>query len=432
MVISEFSSGRSTWYFRALFAGLALAATASTVGAQNLIINPGFEDLPEDEVSLPPNWGNNIGYSIAPWILGSGNQSNVVKVNGIFDYGTRGPWLDADPATGAGVVQHYLDISGGANDFYQAFAVPTCGGAIPGETREATFSGWFSTRDNRSGTGGITIRAGEGLTGTVLAAATASLSAPVSPQTSASVPWVQIGGTVEVPSGSMVSFVVAMDNDVNFDQAFLSFSSASCATTQLTLAKSWVNASIGDTATVTVARGGSQIGSLPAVADAHTETDASATPVVVYEGEVLELAEVVGAGNASQYDTVFACTGGGVLNGTQLTVGNASDPITCTVTNEGPDADLRVQKTSNVAAVGSGGEVTYTIQVTNDGPYAADGAVVTDPEINGLNCTEAACSPGSGAACPASLTVAQLQAGVAIPVLPVGGEIDITLTCTVQ
>lgn len=416
-----------------LFAGLALAASASAAGAQNLIVNPGFEDYP------PPNWGNNFPHVITPWILGPGNAANVVRVDGgqAFNYGNRGPAFDADPATGAGVVQHYLDIANGANDFHQAFTVPACGGAIPGDSREATFSGWFSTRDNLSGSGSVTIREGDGHQGRVLATASARLPAPAPPMTSGNSPWVQVSGTVQVPSGSVVSIVVSMDNNVNFDEAFLSFSDAACATTTLVLAKQWVNALASDSATVTAARSGIAIATLDSTADTANETDALATPVTVYEGEVLQLSEVLDAGNAGTYDQALACSGGATLAGEVLTIVDATTPVTCTYTNSGLAADLEVTKSSSVGSVVAGGTVVYSIRAANNGPANADGAILRDDwSANpGLDCSAAVPSctveGTAGTACPAPLTPQLLQQGVGIPVFPAGGAILVEMGCQV-
>lgn len=415
---------------RIWMAGLALAAASWSAGAQNLIANPGFEDNP------PPGWGNNIGYPITPWILGPGDDSNVVKVDGSqnYNYGNSGPEYDADPATGQGVEQHYLDIANGANDFYQVFVVPACGGATPGETRQANFSGWFSTRDNLAGSGGVRILEGAGLDGAVLASDNVSLPAPPSSRVA---PWVQVSGVVEIASGATVSFVVSMDNNVNFDQAFLSFSSVACVTAPLTLAKSWVNASIGDAATVTVARNDVVIGTLDAVADVHDETDVLEPPIVVYGGEILSLAEAPAAGNVGRYQAELACTGGGTLVGNELTVDDSGEPILCTYTNTGAAADLRIEKRSDADPVVSGAQVVYTITVWNAGPDAADGAAVNDPAASGLDCPGAAeliCAAENGAACPLpAATVADLQSvqGVAIPQLPVGGRVELRYSCAV-
>lgn len=97
-----------------------------------------------------------------------------------------------------------------------------------------------------------------------------------------------------------------------------------------------------------------------------------------------------------------------------------------------PCADLGVVKTVTPDAVVSGDEVVYTLQVANNGPDAADGAVVTDAGVPGsLECTALSCSAGGGAVCPGSPTPAQLAAGLAIPTFPVGGTLTLELTCTV-
>lgn len=75
----------------AWLAAAALVVASSPAAAQNLIADPGVEDDP------PPNWGNNIGHPIEPWILGPGDDSNVVRVDGSvdFNYGDSGPQFDA-------------------------------------------------------------------------------------------------------------------------------------------------------------------------------------------------------------------------------------------------------------------------------------------------------------------------------------------------
>jgi hypothetical protein len=100
-------------------------------------------------------------------------------------------------------------------------------------------------------------------------------------------------------------------------------------------------------------------------------------------------------------------------------------------------ADLRIEKTNPDTEVESGASTTYTIAVTNDGPSAADNTVVSDDwtTIPGLDCSagplSCAASGTSGTQCPAAVTPAALQAGVAIPALPMGGVVTFTLTCTV-
>ena len=425
--------------------GLAMFFCSSQAAAQNLIGNPGFEANP------PPAFGNNIGYPISPWILGAGNSSNVVKVDGgaTFNYGNGGPRLDADPATGIGVRQHYLDIASGANDFYQSFTVPACGGTQPGVTRQAAFSGWFSTRDNLSAaTARVSIRQGVGMAGALLATASASLPAPVPPATSSTAPWVQVSGVVDVPAGTTISYVVSMDNNANFDQAALSFSTNQCVPAQLTLAKTWSNASAGDDATLTVSRGGAVIDTLVSDAGAANETDTDGTPVTVYGGETLVLAETLAGANAGLYNGVLACTGDGVLSGDSLTVGNSGTAVVCRYTNTRRISGLQITKTNTPGVNGDidqasdtvtrGVSTTYSIVAANTGPDAADGARLRDPATAGLTCTTATCAVTTGTAtCPAATgqalaTALQSANGVAIPALSANSSITVTLTCTVQ
>lgn len=424
---------------------LVLFSISLQASAQNLIANPGFENNP------PASNGNNIGHGVAPWILGPGNSSNVVKVDGPggFDYADSGPQSDASnngAGAGAGVQQHYLDIAAGANDFYQAFQVPVCG-ATPGQTRQVNFSGWFSTRDNLSGGGGIRIRDGAGLNGTILATVNVNLAAPAH---SGTAPWVLASGTVTVQAGSTISYVVSMDNNLNFDEASLSFTGTQCVTAPLTLRKTWVRAQLNDRAVLTATRGGSVVDSLTSIANSANETDADATPLTVFQGESTTLAESLPGTNSGTYASVLACSGGGsTLSGNVLTIGTSGTPITCTWTNSGPiTANLAITKTNtpgvngnidqSADTVAKGLATTYTIVATNNGPGAADGAVLRDPASTGLTACSATCAVTSGTAtCPAEtgaalLTALQSTAGAVIPSLAANSSITVTLACTVQ
>jgi uncharacterized repeat protein (TIGR01451 family) len=110
--------------------------------------------------------------------------------------------------------------------------------------------------------------------------------------------------------------------------------------------------------------------------------------------------------------------------------------IHCVFTNQLlPAADLAVVKTVAPNQVFSGQQVVYTLQVTNNGPESADGALLTDPQPVGLDCSAGTLTCGSaagGAVCPPSPTIAQLQGtGLPIPTLPMSGSVAFTLTCTV-
>lgn len=120
----------------------------------------------------------------------------------------------------------------------------------------------------------------------------------------------------------------------------------------------------------------------------------------------------------------------------QLPTGIASD-------GEAEDHPLDIELAVDVSLVkgvtpGSaiaGQEVTYTLDIGNAGPFAADGAIVQDPAVPGLDCSAATptCSAAGNAQCPASPTIAGLQgAGLTIPALPVGGTIHIEFACTVS
>ncbi|WP_152566273.1 CshA/CshB family fibrillar adhesin-related protein [Lysobacter antibioticus] len=165
---------------------------------------------------------------------------------------------------------------------------------------------------------------------------------------------------------------------------------------------------------------------------------------------VYTLSEAGAAGaNLANYVTTYACTNASAGGQTPSGSGSsfsvtpvAGDDLTCTLSNtRNPLADLIITKT-NTPGVGpsdqAGDTVTrgattiYTIAVTNNGPDTVTGAVLSDPAAgrNGLTCT--APPTCSGAACPAGLTLAQLESGVALGALANGASVVVTLTCTVN
>ncbi|PXY39201.1 hypothetical protein DMB65_18780, partial [Flavobacterium cheongpyeongense] len=178
----------------------------------NLILSGSFENV------SGLSDGNNINVSISPWVLGGGSQSNVVQVDGPGPYvypNGFGPQSSADPAlAGVNTKQHYLDIANGSNDFYQTFTLTGAG------TTVLTFSGFFSSRNvatgnpaPATGVGSIRILSGTGIGGTQMAT-TGDIT--VTNNTS----WTFIEGTVSLPAGTY-SYVVSMDNAINFDNANL-------------------------------------------------------------------------------------------------------------------------------------------------------------------------------------------------------------------
>ncbi len=114
------------------------------------------------------------------------------------------------------------------------------------------------------------------------------------------------------------------------------------ATGSLTLAKTWVNANIGETAALT-GSGGANPASLNSTAGAANETDLGA-PVTVSAGEQITLAETIGAGQGGNYVQALACNGGS-LAGNVLTIGATPGAVTCTFTNTRASGTLTLAKT---------------------------------------------------------------------------------------
>lgn len=409
-----------------LLAIVYVSAGAHAQTGTNLLANPSFENNP------PTTLGNNIGYSVAPWIIGgTGYQANVVVVDGPggYNYGQGGPESDANPATGAGVLQRYLDVNGGQNSFHQSFVVPTCGSA-PGQTRTIRYSGWFSTRENRGiGTASISIRSGNGTSGAILSQQLVTLPNP--PLGSQFQPWVQVSGTVNVAAGSTVSYVVDLPDYYNFDEAFMAFDNFSCPSAQLTIAKTWSNAIVGNRVAVNATRNGTLIDSHTSTATTANSTSTDASPVTVFQGEQITLTEAFSIGSPANYTSVLTCIGGGSLVGNILTVNSTGTAINCTFTNTRPAADLQVTKTNGVSDVTAGSTTIYTVTVTNNGPSDVSGAMLSDPIAGGLTKVSIACSPTPGA-CVDPPTISQLQSGsFVLPTLSNGQTYQLLVTASV-
>lgn len=97
--------------------------------------------------------------------------------------------------------------------------------------------------------------------------------------------------------------------------------------------------------------------------------------------------------------------------------------------------DLSITKDDGVTEVLSGATTTYTVVVTNNAngnSHAyADGALVRDPAAPGLTKTGVVCVAAGGAVCPVGLTVAMIETGAIIPVLPPGGTLTLSITATI-
>jgi uncharacterized repeat protein (TIGR01451 family) len=113
----------------------------------------------------------------------------------------------------------------------------------------------------------------------------------------------------------------------------------------------------------------------------------------------------------------------------------ADAEVLCTFTNAAAvqDPDLAISKQVSPTTVASGGTVTYTLTASNVGAVDVSDAVLADTPGTGLSCTSAgSCSTSGGAICPAGVPAAALfGGGVAVPSLPVGGSVTVTVACTV-
>lgn len=194
--------------------------------------------------------------------------------------------------------------------------------------------------------------------------------------------------------------------------------------------------------------GGGGGDAFPTGGSAHGSGGGGAGGVVITSGPV---APMLGGGVAGVTNTAEAQPGGanhgadnggnGILQSIASTADTPGNAVGRTCKSE-----LRVTKTNTPGAnsevdeaadtVDSGAITVYAITVNNDGPQAADNAIMTDPATAGLTCTTASCTATGGASCPAqsgAALVAALQgAGAAIPTLPVGDTITFVLTCQVQ
>lgn len=208
------------------------------------------------------------------------------------------------------------------------------------------------------------------------------------------------------------------------------------ATASLALAKTWVNAAVNDTAVLS-ATGGANNATLSSTANTASETD-TGTAVQVAPGNVITLAETLGAGNARTYTASAWTCSGGSLSGNTLTLTSAhvGQAIVCTITNSARVTDVSVVKSTAAGPAVSGQVRNFTVVVSNAGPSAADGSIVSDTPGTGLTCPVSgnpiSCTASGGAACPGAAALPTLvSGGVAVPTLPSGGSVTFTVPCQV-
>lgn len=181
-----------------------------------------------------------------------------------------------------------------------------------------------------------------------------------------------------------------------------------------------------------------------------TTATGTAAISVAAAGTVYTLSETATSGAVlSNYAATYNCSNA-YSSGTAVPSGTGSnfsvtpqlgDDLTCTFINtRSPLADLGIIKTnfsdgSNPLVVGA--NTTYRLTITNNGPDAVTGAIVTDQPQSGLSCpggNAVTCSgPGCAGAMSASLTVGALVVGgITLGTQPTGAANATTLTFTCQ
>ena len=100
----------------------------------------------------------------------------------------------------------------------------------------------------------------------------------------------------------------------------------------------------------------------------------------------------------------------------------------------GAVVDLSVTKDNGVTTVTSGDTITYTITVSNAGPDAATGAVLTDNPGAGLTCptTNPLAFSGDGIPSGGPFDFGDLTSGITLGTIPNGGSLTVTYDCTVN
>ncbi len=427
---------------------LLLGVGTSHAAGPNLIVNGGFENNP------PTACGNNLSWGVAPWVVGGGAPTNVVKVDGdqTCKYGFGGPFLDAE-GRAAGVRQHYLDILNGDNTVAQTFTVPSCG-TKDAAARTVSFSGEFAVRDDKSGKGAIEIFdettqqvLGQIFTpddggGVMVAKNAAGTKVPSHDQV-----WRKVAGTLQVVPGHKITYRAAVSDNLNFDNAQLSFEDFVCPSTKITMVKQWDKGLAGDAASLSVNRMNNgdpadltHVDALDSTADA---TGANATvddtPFVAPAGDKLLVKESFPAAQATAYAQALSCTNPGITvagnaqDGFVISTDDAAPPAesTCTLVNTALPSLLLVKQwmgaqpddAANISVTESpGGTPT---QYTTRAPLAANDAagasqtvahIVLTPGVHTFQLAEQMSGPAAGGA-PAVYDTAMQCTNAAGPVV---------------
>lgn len=133
------------------------------------------------------------------------------------------------------------------------------------------------------------------------------------------------------------------------------------------------------------------------------------------------------------WDNQSSPTGGTCL-GNQSPVPNTTSKCSAPTATEG-DVQVvtlpQITKTDGVTSVSPGDTTTYTITVTNGTGVAIGSSTFRDPAVANINVTGVTCTAAGGATCPSPLTVAGMQAGLALGNMPNASSLVFTVNATI-
>lgn len=159
-------------------------------------------------------------------------------------------------------------------------------------------------------------------------------------------------------------------------------------------------------------------------------------PAGTYDGAIVDLGlEAIGNDIIDGTRTVelrLEVSDDYVVSSTDICGGEAITDTAWSILDD--DLDLSIQKTVDPVTATVGDTVTYTLLMTHIEGVDGSGAVVRDPQVDGLDCSAAtlSCSAAGNAECPASPTIGGLQGdGLVIPLLQEGGSVEISFSCEI-
>lgn len=121
---------------------------------------------------------------------------------------------------------------------------------------------------------------------------------------------------------------------------------------------------------------------------------------------------------------------GSTCLGNQSPVPNTTSKCSAPTATEG-DVQVvtlpQITKTDGVTSVSPGDATTYTITVTNTTGVAIGSSTFRDAAVSNINVTGVGCTATGGATCPSPLTVAGMQAGVALGNMPNASSLVFTV-----